>query len=63
METVLLALGAVEAAVNLFNKLRATARQNAELTPEQEAELDARIKAATAAEHWRPESPAPTEGH
>jgi hypothetical protein len=48
----------VESLVGLIGKLRADVQQSAELTPAQEADLDARIAAAMAQPWWKPTPPA-----
>ena len=42
-------------AVALIQKIRETARQNSELTPEQDAELDARLEVIFRKAHWKRE--------
>lgn len=54
METILLAITAFEKLSSLINNLIQRAKQNAELTPEQEKELDDRIKAVTSQPWWTP---------
>jgi hypothetical protein len=44
----------METIVPKIERLRAAAKQSGELTPEQEAELDARIRQATSQPHWQP---------
>lgn len=54
-ETISIAIAAFEKIASLINSLRERARQNAELTPEQEKELDDRIALITSQPWWKPE--------
>jgi len=47
----------LEQLIPYIEKLRASGRQSGELTPEQDAEFDARIKAVTSQRHWVPGLP------
>lgn len=42
-------------AIGLFNLLRKNARQDKELTPEQDAEFDRKIERKFKEPHWTPE--------
>jgi len=52
-EAVMLALGAAERIVALIGKLRERAKQNAEWTPEQEAEFENRWSTIRQSPHWQ----------
>jgi hypothetical protein len=56
IEMILLAIAGAEKAIELVTKLIARAKQDAELTPAQEAEFDARLEALKASIHWKPEA-------
>ena len=45
--------------VTYVNGLRAHARQNGALTPEQDASFDAEIQRVIRQDHWRPRDPHP----
>lgn len=49
-----LGITTVEKLIEYIGKIREHARQNAELTPQQEAELDARIQQITSQPWWTP---------
>jgi len=48
-----LAIAALQSIVTLIIKTKETAKQNAELTPEQEAEFDKQINETLAQIHWK----------
>lgn len=48
------AIGLVEKLIDYINKLREQARRTGELTPEEDAGFDTRIKDVTARAHWKP---------
>lgn len=47
------AIGAVEAAMNVFAQVKTAAAQNGELTPDQDAAFDAQIAAVFASQAWK----------
>lgn len=54
-QIIFLAISGAEVAIKLVNSLIARAKQNAELTPEQEAEVDKRHKELMSQAHWQVE--------
>jgi hypothetical protein len=48
-------LSLIEKMIPMIQSWRKAAKQNAELTPEQDAELDARIAQITSQAHWKPD--------
>lgn len=53
------AFSLIEKLVPLIQQWRAAAKQNGELTPQQDAELDQRIATVTSQPWWQPEQPTP----
>ena len=49
------AISLVEQLIPYIAKLRSAARQSRELTPQQDAEFDARLTALFDQPHWKPE--------
>lgn len=52
-EKVILALTALEALFLLLQKLRASAQQAGEWTPEQETEFQSKLDTITSQDHWK----------
>jgi len=55
----LAALGAALKAADLLQGMLQTARQNSEMTPEQEQEFDAHVAQRMAMPHWQGRNPQP----
>lgn len=53
-QIILSIIGSIATLQDLVMKIMETARQNAELTPEQDIELDERLKEMFAKPHWQP---------
>jgi hypothetical protein len=53
MNLLILALGALEKGIELYNKLRERALQNQEMTQEQIDEMDAKVKEMFNQPHWQ----------
>lgn len=43
--------------IDYVNKVREVARQNQEMTPEQDADFEKQIDEVTSRAHWKPEAP------
>lgn len=52
-EQIVLGLAALESLLTLLAKLRATAQQAGEWTPEQETEFQAKLETVTSQDHWK----------
>ena len=57
-----LAFAGIEGAVRLFNSIRDAARQARVMTPEQDAEFDAKLAAMFASDAWKTDAQLAAEG-